>query len=357
MANLVISLDSRLIFLTMTNLLKISWIGLLLLVLLFAACKDDEMEMQPTPPQEMPCDVLDELRAAIGSAYENNIYIKSVQEFTEHVEIILENDQTFLVDLECILSTEIDSTNWLVSFDFSDGVNQEFGFLGRLEIDWTVNPSGYAPLSALLEVNSPVPGQIHIRVVGKNGPDSDIYKAFDAVDISHEISVHGLYEDYENTVEVIFAQADGTLRFSEFIQIPVEKHMLLVPEINITVREFSKMEPGLTLVSSLISFIRNVPYMFDAYGDIRWILDYETHDDLKDLFYDVGIERLQNGNLYFGDKRTSRIYEIDLFGEVLNSWEMPGYFFHHNVQEKPNGNFLVTVNKWGKYAPEWQLYR
>jgi arylsulfate sulfotransferase len=39
------------------------------------------------------------------------------------------------------------------------------------------------------------------------------------------------------------------------------------------------------------------------------------------------------------------IFEVDLFGNVINSWDMPGYAFHHQVLEKPNGNFLVTVNK------------
>src|SRR5690606_20081219 len=67
-----------------------------------------------------------------------------------------------------------------------------------------------------------------------------------------------------------------------------------------------------------------------------------------------GIERLANGNFYFGSGGNNfgavadnRIYEIDLFGNVGNSWEMPGFGFHHEVHEKPDGNFLVTVNKLG----------
>ena len=59
------------------------------------------------------------------------------------------------------------------------------------------------------------------------------------------------------------------------------------------------------------------------------------------------MERLANGNLYFGDGSTNRIYEINMLGEIVNQWEMPGYGFHHNVIEKPGGNFVVTVNKQG----------
>ena len=73
--------------------------------------------------------------------------------------------------------------------------------------------------------------------------------------------------------------------------------------------------------------------------------------DPKNYFFscrvEVGIERLQNGNFYFGESRSNAIYEIDAYGEVLNSWDVSPYEFHHNVQEKPNGNFLLTANDVG----------
>src|SRR5690606_21286342 len=87
---------------------------------------------------------------------------------------------------------------------------------------------------------------------------------------------------------------------------------------------------------------------------IRWYLDYSSHPELASLFYDDGPERLANGNLYFGSggsnfgaNPNNAIYEVDLFGNVMNLWEMPGYGFHHEAFEKPNGNFIVTVNKEG----------
>ncbi len=99
--------------------------------------------------------------------------------------------------------------------------------------------------------------------------------------------------------------------------------------------------------------------MFDSFGDIRWYLDLSTHPQMNLLFYDDGMERLKNGNFYFGSGGAgfgaggdNLIYEINLFGNVLNTWEMPGYSFHHEVLEKPNGNFLVTVNKMGESTVE-----
>ncbi len=32
---------------------------------------------------------------------------------------------------------------------------------------------------------------------------------------------------------------------------------------------------------------------------------------------------------------------------MINTWPLPGYGFHHNVIEKPDGNFLITATKHG----------
>lgn len=115
------------------------------------------------------------------------------------------------------------------------------------------------------------------------------------------------------------------------------------------------MTDGLTFVSYFGYNERLTPqrpFMFDSFGDIRWYLDFQSNQQLANLFYDVGMERLQNGNLYFGDGSTNKIYEINMLGEVVNSWDMPGYGFHHQVTEKPNGNFLATVNKLGASTVE-----
>ena len=89
------------------------------------------------------------------------------------------------------------------------------------------------------------------------------------------------------------------------------------------------------------------PFFIDAYGEYRWILDYRTHPQLNSLNYENGLSRLQNGNFYFGNSNTSAIYEVDLLGKVINTWTFPGYLFHHEVYEKPNGNFLLNATKPG----------
>ncbi|QKG56103.1 aryl-sulfate sulfotransferase [Hymenobacter sp. BRD128] len=95
-----------------------------------------------------------------------------------------------------------------------------------------------------------------------------------------------------------------------------------------------------------------MPLILDNYGEIRWLLDYSSSPELAQLFYDCGINRLQNGNYYFGDKTTSRLYEVDVYGTIINRWDLPGYTFHHEMYEKPDGNFLVSVNKVGSTHPD-----
>jgi arylsulfate sulfotransferase len=115
------------------------------------------------------------------------------------------------------------------------------------------------------------------------------------------------------------------------------------------------MSDGMTLVSWFgfdVDRLPQNPFVFDAFGDIRWYLDLKTHPELNQLLFENGIERLQNGDFYFGDASTDKIFEMDLFGTVINSWNMPGYHFHHNVQEKPNGNFIVSVDKIGASTVE-----
>jgi arylsulfate sulfotransferase len=207
--------------------------------------------------------------------------------------------------------------------------------------------TGYAPLTATIEVETEIPVSLTIRVAGIHGPDSDVSHRFPELDTAHRILVLGLYADRENTVELTFSDDRdrelGTRSYT--IQTPpLSPHM---PSIDIERADFSQMAPGMTLVSYYGNDgdpMPHRPFIFDRYGDIRWVLDYEGHPELGDLDFDNGMERLANGNLYFGDQNGDRIYEIDMTGQIVNTWDMPGFEFHHEVLEKPDGNFLVTVD-------------
>ncbi|MDX1640567.1 MAG: aryl-sulfate sulfotransferase, partial [Balneolaceae bacterium] len=141
---------------------------------------------------------------------------------------------------------------------------------------------------------------------------------------------------------------------------PVNENL---PEITIDVPKMFDLGEGWTLVSYYgyaENRVPHHPFIFDSFGDIRWYGDFRSDPVLDKLNYNDGMERLQNGNFYFGfaepreveAEHADKIYEMNMLGEIINIWEMPGYTFHHEVHEKPNGNFVVTVDKIGEPTVE-----
>ena len=214
----------------------------------------------------------------------------------------------------------------------------------EITVTSTLNPFTYNPLCAKLDISTNVDGKIQIELIGQDGEASNIKHTFDDFAREHSVPVLGLYADYENIVQVTLLDANDDELISEEIKITTEALPEIFPEIIVDVRKLDKMEAGINLVSYRGVLWPNIPYMVDAFGKIRWILDYTNHPTLNDLYYDTGIERLQNGHWYFGDRSTQTIYEVDVFGEIVHSWQLEPYGFHHNVQETSNGNFLVTAN-------------
>lgn len=159
----------------------------------------------------------------------------------------------------------------------------------------------------------------------------------------------GLYAATANPVTLRFFGANGTVLGDTTLTIATGPIGDALPQIRINVPP-SGGRPGLNLVSYFGhngDVVPQRPFMFDATGAIRWCLDFTDHPLLGDLFYDNGIERLANGHLYFGSNSTSQIYEMTMLGEIVRTWDMPGFSYHHNVIEKPDGNFIATVNKLG----------
>ncbi len=215
----------------------------------------------------------------------------------------------------------------------------------RLESD--LNPSGVAPLTALLRVETSQEVFVRMRVVGQKGPDSDVVRDFPEFSDQFTLPVLGLYPNYLNRVELTFLNASGQEVGEESIDIQTQPLISDMPVVTINFADYAVVRPGYNLVNYFGhdgDFLPQRPFLFDVYGDIRWYLDYSNHPVFSTLFYDNGMQRLRSGNFFFGDGNSGALYEINMLGEVVNSWSLRGYGFHHHVIEKPNGNFLVTVN-------------
>ncbi|MFC6222293.1 aryl-sulfate sulfotransferase [Hymenobacter artigasi] len=216
-----------------------------------------------------------------------------------------------------------------------------------------LNPSGYAPLSAQLTFSTGGPGTTTVTVHGKHGPDSDVEQHIHDTDTTHVVAILGLYANWANSVEITFTSDNGQVVLADTLTVQTGFLPAKLPTaITVTTPPTAALGGALSLVSNFSSTDPYIPLVVDNYGDIRWLLDFSTHPTLNHLFYDCGISHLRNGNYLFGDRTTSYLYEVDALGQLLNTWKMPGYTFHHEVVEKPDGNFLVTVNKAGSTHPD-----
>ncbi len=210
-----------------------------------------------------------------------------------------------------------------------------------------INPSGYSPLSARLIRNYSVAVKLEIRIKNRSTNNFDLIKAYSRFKRSQDVPILGLYANHSNEVKITAIDGDGKIHKEELLAINTQALPIGMPEIIVKTRLKGMMSAGMNLLSYW--GIRNpqMPLIFDDQAEIRWYLDYRNHPQLSALSYDNGVERLRNGNYYFGDIASSSIYEVDVYGNVVNSWNLPGHEFHHSVHEKANGNFLVTTSKVG----------
>ena len=218
------------------------------------------------------------------------------------------------------------------------------------QLEVVLNPSGFAPLTAEVTLKTTQPVQVEILVPGRNSPAGDVRYLFQSVSTAHTFPVLGLYSSHNNAVQLRLMDDTGQDLGSITRMIQTEPVIPGMPAITIDVIRTGHA-PGMNMVSYFGitgELFPMTPFMVDNEGALRWYLDYEGHEYLSDLFYDTGPERLANGNLIFGDAHSDIISSIDMLGNVVNQWPVPGYDFRHTVIEMvPNGNLLATVSKKG----------
>ncbi|NNK89474.1 MAG: hypothetical protein HKO89_02605 [Saprospiraceae bacterium] len=233
-----------------------------------------------------------------------------------------------------------------LTITFNEGSVLTLTYGSLLELDFTYNPYKHTPLSGLIELQTDKAGLLKIIIEHKDPEKGEFIKTFSHPGGFREYPVLGLFFSHMNTLTFQYV-IDGTIVYSDIYEVPVGDPPDYLPEIIIDVVKEDKMTLGMHLVSYRSKGNPTVAFMFDNDGEVRWLLDYTNHPDLSWLNFDVGMERLRNGNWYFGNWPSQNLYEADMTGQIINQWDIPGYEFHHNIQEKENGDFLVTATKWG----------
>ncbi|NNE28986.1 MAG: aryl-sulfate sulfotransferase [Saprospiraceae bacterium] len=224
-----------------------------------------------------------------------------------------------------------------------------------VDIDVLINPDGIAPLAARLNLQTNFEVQVTVTVKGKTLGSADLTHQFQPLATTFQLPILGLYAGHDNEVLLEFHDQNGNYVDSRSFILPTDPLISALPDIVIDQASTGNIKSGFNLVNYFGhtgSFLPQRPFMFDEEGEIRWYLDYLDDPDLSTLFSDNGLIRLENGNMIFGNGNTATLYEVDMLGQVKNSWFLSGYGFHHTLIEKPNGNFLVTVNDWSKPTVE-----
>ncbi len=249
-----------------------------------------------------------------------------------------------------------DEDKWESILTFTNGNTYYIPTLGSsvesLITNLEVNPSGYNPLAAQAVMNLPVLGHIKLIVHSKEGAKTpDVEHLFSSIEKGQTIPILGLYANYTNQVTLIYTDKEGHERASSTIEVKTGsiKDIFLPQNLRVVTVDVSRMEPGMTLVNSpgQSDEDTSVPYMFDADGEIRWVLDWRNHPELKHIGFHCGLKRMQNGNYLAGDVNNGQIVEVDLLGNLVNRWETNdwGFAFHHEVSEASDGSILIAATK------------
>jgi len=211
-----------------------------------------------------------------------------------------------------------------------------------------LNPTGVAPLCAIVKFTSPIACRTEIVVHGKT-VGANLSHQFSDSGLYHAVTVLGLYANYANTVDLWCILPNDSVAARGTVTITTPALPANMPtKIVTTTLDTGNVAEGWNLVSNWSCSDPQIPYFVDDYGDIRWLLNYTGTSALSGLSYDCGLERLRNGDYFFGDLTSQKIYEVGITGTIVNTWPLPsGYLFHHNVIEKPDGNFIMTVSKTG----------
>ncbi|MDF1694348.1 MAG: aryl-sulfate sulfotransferase N-terminal domain-containing protein [Saprospiraceae bacterium] len=197
-------------------------------------------------------------------------YIYSITKNQDQYSIVYNTGGESILCFDLIEEYIFNPESWTARIDFSDGSSLDVPSIGNIITDFEHNPFNRNPLSALATINAKRTGKIRLTIKGKFGDSSDFVHLFDDLNTDFELPIFGLYQDYENVVEIAFLTKENQLVDSDTLIIPTPKLENLDPVIEIIEVDRANMEPGeFHLVSSLSYWGPNIAYMFDTYGEIR----------------------------------------------------------------------------------------
>ena len=312
------------------------YLTLFICLLLQLACVKDQTEL--IIPDELTD--IDQIRTYLRQAVADNNLIIGLDSTSNrdipYCELQMEDESVVFFKKKWLDQAVSNPADWRMHFAFTDNSQETALYLGDT-IFWQedsirVNPSGEAPLTAIVPSSMPLKGRFGVKVFGKTPDGISIEGTLSEFGEGQVIPILGLYPNYNNTVEITFLSPQGKVRARRQLQLQTGTVSSL-PGLNITQNQLPADDDG-------IFFLSDGRQGFDQRGETRWIYT----GDARYLF-----RKLQNGNLVVATATGVIRYhsvafeEINMLGETIRRYEVPN-LMHHEVREMPNGNFLVASN-------------
>ena len=190
------------------------------------------------------------------------------------------------------------------------------------------NPYLINPMAAVILFKTEKPTAITISVVGKTKAATFTHTFPKAT--THVLPIVGLYQNYNNTIEVTPYRGETRTFHIEVGNVAPE-----IVNYCDTTPEYFQDNIMILTPSGLFSACG-----FDYAGDIRWHLTIPCVFEYK---------RMRNGNLMIGTDRLlkmpyymSGLYEMSPVGKIYKEYRIPGGY-HHDQFEMEDGNLLVLT--------------
>ncbi|GAA4881988.1 aryl-sulfate sulfotransferase [Ferrimonas pelagia] len=252
------------------------------------------------------------------------------------------------------------------------------GQLGNVQI----NPYGYAPLTAVIYLKQQQPKDMIVTVLGKGDDGVPIsYPVGEQMMRTHDgVPVFGLYGDHLNLVELSYT-LDGKPVTETY---KIHTQPVVGPSVEGQVHSYPQVTPVAvdSEFQDRLYWVNHLPhnsndplliragggafewdrwainFITDTQGEVRWFLDHNKMHDInvtQKRGVIMGVHQTDNGDIIFGQGQ--RYYRMDLLGRMIIERDLPAGFidFSHDLQEMPNGNYLIRAAKQNYVRPDGQV--
>ncbi|MCH1919388.1 aryl-sulfate sulfotransferase [Shewanella sp. A3A] len=252
------------------------------------------------------------------------------------------------------------------------------GQLGQVQ----VNPYGYAPLTAIIDLAGKAPSNVTVTVKanGKNGVDISYPVGHTQLLTYDGVPVFGLYANTQNQVVLSYTlegkHVNETYQiFTQPLQgISVDGAVSAFPTVT-PVKVDPKFKQRLYWINHLIGDQNSesvhwgnggalewdrwpINFVTDTAGAVRWYLDPRKIHDQQDIAKRgilMGVHQMPNGDVIF--VQGQRYYRMDLMGRmVFERWLPKGYIdMSHDMKALDNGHYLLRAAKKDYHRDDGQV--